>query len=173
VYCSAATSIVAAALTKAVGTDLLSFGKTNLFDPAGISLPTWDVDPTGRYVGCSEMYMKPRDLLRFGLLYLHKGKVGNKQIIPQAWIEASTAQQARLDYWDILPNANGYGYFWWRRTTNGHQTFFASGACGQLIVVVPDLDMVIVATNFLNQYNRGRDELRKLHVLIDKLTQLP
>jgi CubicO group peptidase (beta-lactamase class C family) len=173
VYCSAATSVVAAALTKAVGTDLLSFGKTNLFDPAGISSTKWDVDPTGRYVGCSEMFMTARDLMRFGLLYLHKGKAGNKQIIPQTWIEESTKQQAQLDYWDILPNANGYGYFWWRRKTNGHQTFFASGAMGQLIVVVPDLDMVIVAATLLNRPNRNREELKMLHLMIDKLTKLP
>jgi CubicO group peptidase (beta-lactamase class C family) len=110
-------------------------------------------------------------MMRFGLLYLNKGKVGNKQIIPKSWVEESTAQQATLDYWDILPNANGYGYFWWRRKTNGHQTFFASGAIGQLIVVVPDLEMVIVAGTRLDRPHRNREELRMLHLMIDKLTK--
>ena len=173
VYCSPATSLVAAALAKAAHTDLRSFAQTNLFDPAGITIQRWDVDAIGRQVGCSEMFMTARDLMRFGLLYLHKGRVGNKQIVPQAWVEASTAEQARLDYWDILPNANGYGYFWWRRKTNDHQTFFASGACGQLIVVVPDLEMVIVAGTRLDKPHRNREELRMLHLMIDKLTKFP
>jgi CubicO group peptidase (beta-lactamase class C family) len=173
VYCTPATSIVSAALGKAVHTDIRSFAQKNLFDPAGITSQRWDVDPMGRHVGGSESYMTASDMMRFGLLYLNKGRVGNKQIVPQAWVEASTAEQARLDYWDILPNANGYGYFWWRRKTNDHQTFFASGACGQLIVVVPDLEMVIVAGTRLDKPHRNREELRMLHLMIDKLTKFP
>jgi CubicO group peptidase (beta-lactamase class C family) len=171
VYCTPATSVVSAAIGKAVHMDIRSFAQKNLFDPAGITSKRWDVDPMGRRVGGSESFLTARDMMRFGLLYLHKGRVGNKQIVPQAWVEESTAQQARLDNWDILPNANGYGYFWWRRKTNGHQTFFASGAMGQLIVVVPDLEMVIVAGTLLNRPNRNREELKMLHVMIDKLTK--
>lgn len=171
VYCTPATSIVSAALGKAVHTDIRSFAQKNLFDPAGITSKRWDVDPMGRHVGGSESYLTAQDMMRFGLLYLNKGRVGNKQIIPQAWIEESTAEQAKLDYWDILPNANGYGYFWWRRKTNGHQTFFASGAIGQLVVVIPDLEMVIVAGTRLDKPHRNREELRMLHIMIDKLTK--
>jgi CubicO group peptidase (beta-lactamase class C family) len=170
-YCTPATSIVSAALGKAAHTDIRSFAQKNLFDPAGITSQRWDVDPMGRHVGGSESYLTAQDMMRFGLLYLNKGKVGNKQVIPQAWVEASTVAQAKLDYWDILPNANGYGYFWWRRKTNGHQTFFASGAIGQLIVVVPDLEMVIVAGTRLDRPHRNREELRMLHLMIDKLTK--
>jgi CubicO group peptidase (beta-lactamase class C family) len=57
-----------------------------------------------------------------------------------------------------LPGYNGYGYFWWRRKTNGHQAYIASGAGGQLIAVIPDLEMVLVANCFLNEENSGREE---------------
>jgi CubicO group peptidase (beta-lactamase class C family) len=170
IYCSAAVSVFSAALAKAVKTDLRVFAKTNLFDPTGITLHRWDKDATGRYFGASEMYMTARDLLRFGLLYLHNGKVGNKQILSSEWVNESTAPHATLNYWDIMPNANGYGYYWWRRKTNGHQAFIASGAGGQLIAVIPDLEMVIVATTFFNERNRGREEIRCLHSFIDKVT---
>ncbi len=170
-YCTPATSVVGAALAKAVHTDIRSFAKKNLFDPAGITSAGWDVDPMGREMGGSESYLTAHDMMRFGLLYLNKGKVGNKQIVPAEWVEASTAAQAPLDYWDILPNTNGYGYFWWRRKTNGYQMFFASGACGQLIVVVPDLEMVIVAGTSLDKPHRNREELKMLHLMIDKLTK--
>jgi CubicO group peptidase (beta-lactamase class C family) len=171
-YCSAAASVFSAVLAKCVKTDLRSFAETNLFRPAGMTLTRWDIDPAGRYVGASEMYMTPRDLLRFGLIYLHHGKTGDKQLIPQEWVNASTAQQARLDYWDIMPRADGYGYFWWRRRTNGHQAYIASGFGGQLIAVIPDLEMVLVATCFLNGENRGREEIRRLHLFIDQVTKI-
>lgn len=173
VYCSAATSVFAAALGKAVKNNLRSFAKTNLFDPAGITLQRWDKDASGRYFGASEMFMTARDLLRFGLIYLHNGKVGNKQILSNEWVKESTAAHATLNYWDVLPNANGYGYYWWRRTTNGHQAFIASGAGGQLIVVIPDLDMVIVATTLFIKESQGRNEIKRLHLFMDKLTGQP
>ena len=172
VYCSAAASVFSAALAKCLSTDLKSFADSNLFAPAGISLKRWDTDPIGRYVGASEMYMTSKDLLRFGLIYLHQGKVESKQLIPEDWIKESTKKQAELKFWDVLPHADGYGYFWWRRKTNGHQAYIASGAGGQLIAVIPDLDMVVVATCFLNEKNRGRSEIKRLHFFIDKVTKV-
>jgi len=170
VYCSAAASVFSAALEKAVRTDLKSFAEKNLFTPAGMTLAGWYKDPVGRWVGASEMHMTARDLLRFGLLYLHKGKIGDRQIIPESWVAESLAEHARLDDWDILPGANGYGYYWWRRKTNGHQAYIASGAMGQIITVIPDLDMVIVANCLLNEANRGREEIRRIHEFIDEIT---
>ena len=108
-------------------------------------------------------------MMRFGLLYLHKGSNGVRQVIPADWITASVAQHAVLNYWDILPGANGYGYYWWRRKTHGRQAYVASGAGGQIVTVIPDLNMVVVATCFLNQYNRGRSEIKRLHDFVDEL----
>ncbi|MEO6305890.1 MAG: hypothetical protein ABIP51_22275, partial [Bacteroidia bacterium] len=53
----------------------------------------------------------------------------------------------------------------------GHQAFVASGYGGQLICVIPDLEMVIVTTCFDNSDNRGRAEIRRLHGFIDKITK--
>lgn len=72
---------------------------------------------------------------------------------------------------DVLPSANGYGYYWWRRKTNGHQAFVAVGYGGQIICIVPDLRMIIVTTCFLGEKNRGRIELKKLHGFIDQITK--
>lgn len=170
IYSSAASSLFGAALEKAVHTSLKSFAEQNLLKPTGMHCVRWDTDPQGRTIGCSEMYLTARDLMRFGLLYLHKGSNGPKQIIPADWIAASVAQHATLDYWDILPGANGYGYYWWRRKTAGLQAYVASGAGGQIVTVIPDLNMVVVATCLLNQHNRGRSELKRLHEFVDKLT---
>lgn len=170
VYSSAAASLFGASLEKAVHTNLKEFAEENLLKPAGMHCTRWDTDPQGRTLGCSEMYLTARDMMRFGLLYLNNGNNGTTQIIPADWIAASVAEQAILNYWDILPGANGYGYYWWRRKTQGYQAYIASGAGGQIITVIPGLRMVVVATCFLNQYNRGRSELKRLHDFVDKLT---
>jgi CubicO group peptidase (beta-lactamase class C family) len=170
-YCSAATSLFSAALAKCIKTDLRLFATTNLFEPAGMTLVRWDKDPVGRYVGASEMYMTSRSLLRFGMIYLNKGKINGRQILSENWITESTNEQAVLNYWDILPNANGYGYYWWRRKTNGQQAWIASGAGGQIITVIPGLDMVIVANCLLNERNRGREEIARIHSFVDEVTK--
>ncbi|WP_232065308.1 serine hydrolase domain-containing protein [Rhodocytophaga rosea] len=170
VYCSAATSVFSAALQKAVKMDLRSFGDKYLFAPAGMKLSAWYKDPAGHWVGASEMHMTSRDLLRFALLYLHHGKVGTKQLLPVSWVKESLSQQAVLDFWDILPGANGYGYYWWRRITNGHQAYIASGAMGQIITIIPDLDMVVVANCLLNGDNRGREEILRIHQFVNQIT---
>lgn len=170
-YCSGAASIFGAVLTKVIKTDLKEFANANLFHPIGATLEQWDTDPTGRYLGASEMYLTAQDLVRFGLIYLNKGKVDNKRIISESWIKESLAGHATLNKWPVLPNANGYGYFWWRRKTNGHQAYIASGAGGQIICIIPDLDMVIATTCFLNENNRGRIEIKNLHSYIDKVVK--
>ena len=169
-YNTGVSIIFGALLARCVKADLKSFAEENLFKPAGMSLKGWSTDPMGRYIGGSEMEFTATDLLKFGQLYLHQGKAGDRQVVPSDWVKESTSEQAVLNSWPVLPGANGYGYYWWRRKTNGHQAYVASGYGGQLVCVVPDLKLVIATTCFLNDRNRGREEIKRLHVFIDKVT---
>jgi CubicO group peptidase (beta-lactamase class C family) len=45
------------------------------------------------------------------------------------------------------PHAPGYGYQWWTLTEQGHRGFAALGLGGQLVEVLPDLDLVVVLTS--------------------------
>lgn len=170
-YSTGETQVFGAALSKMVNASLQEFAAKNLFQPLNISIENWFADTLNRNLAGSELLLKPNDMLKIGKLVLNKGKYGNKKIVSEKWIEESTAEQVKLDSWDVLPNANGYGYYWWRRTTNGHQVFAAIGYGGQMICIIPDLRMVIVATCFLNKKNRGRTELKKLHGFIDQITK--
>lgn len=170
-YSTGETQVFGAALSRMVKTNLKDFADKNLFIPLSLNIERWDTDVLNRNLAGSELFMKPTDMLKFGNLVLNNGKIGNKQIVSQKWIEESTAEQVKLDFWDVLPNANGYGYYWWRRKTNGHQAFVAVGYGGQIICIVPDLKMVIVTTCFLGEKNRGRIELKKLHSFIDEITK--
>ena len=170
-YNTGETYIFGAVLSKVVKTNLKKFGDDNLFKPLNINVSRWDTDVMNRNLAGSELYLKSIDMLKFGQLILNNGKLGNKQIVSQKWLEESTSEQVKLDNWDVMPNANGYGYYWWRRKTNGHQAFVATGYGGQLICIIPDLKMVIVTTCLLNDKNKGRIEIKKVHSFIDEITK--
>jgi len=168
-YCTGGCQIASAILDKATNHQLRKYADSLLFKPIGMNISSWPCDAQGISGGGSTISTTPLDLLKFGLLYLHEGKYNNKQIISKEWINESTSAIVELNEWDVLPNANGYGYYWWRRKINNHQAFVASGYGGQLICVIPDLEMVIVTTCFVNEYNRGRSEIKRLHGFIDKI----
>lgn len=52
-----------------------------------------------------------RDLARFGLLYLHRGRSNDKQIVPEAWVEKSTHAYEMVEAGGV--DVGGYEYLWW------------------------------------------------------------
>lgn len=170
-YCTGACQVVSAILEKSVKTGLREYADRMLFKPAGITVLSWPADQQGIPAGGSAMTMNAQSMMKFGLLFLNEGKVNGKQLLSKAWVTESTSEQVKLDEWDVMPGANGYGYYWWRRISNGHQAYVASGYGGQLICIVPDLDLIIVTTCFINEQNRGRTEIKRLHKFIDKIVK--
>lgn len=170
-YCSLGSHVLGVIVAKCVKTNLKAYADTMLFNHIGVTISSWSKDALGRNMGSHELYMKATDMVKFGLLYLNEGQVNGKQIISKAWIDESLSEQVKLNEWDVLPGANGYGYFWWRRVTNGHQAYVASGFGGQLICIIPDLKTVIVTTCFVDDKNRGRSEIKRLHGFIDKIVK--
>ena len=171
-YCTPASHVVAAVIAKSIKANLKTFADTALFKPIGVNIDFWSCDPLGRTMGGTELSMKATDMLKFGLLYLNEGQANGKQIISKAWIQESTCEQVELNNWEVLPQANGYGYYWWRREVKGHQAIVASGYGGQLICVIPDLQLVIVTTCFVNENNRGRSEIKRIHGFIDEIVEV-
>lgn len=170
-YCTGASHVIGAVISTCVKTDLDTFADSVLFEPLGIQVTKWTCDPKGMLAGGAELSMKANDLLKFGLLFLNKGRSGEQQLISESWVNESTIEQAELNEWDVLPGANGYGYYWWRRMTNGHQAIVASGYGGQIIFIVPDLKLIVVTTCLVNEQNRGRSEIKRLHTIIDRIVK--
>jgi CubicO group peptidase (beta-lactamase class C family) len=145
-YSSIQTNLLSAILTKASGLSTKALADKYVYGPLGISFPQWYQDPQGYYLGAHAMYISPRDMARFGYLYLQKGRIGDQQIIPAAWIEESWKPTGRSGWnWASLQN-EGYGYQWWMGKLGGSEIFFAAGKGGQFIIVVPELEMVVVTT---------------------------
>ena len=161
IYNTAGTHALSALLGRSSGMTTLEFAERYLFAPSGMELSRWDRSPEGNYIGGAEMHFTARNLARFALLYLNGGRWDGKEVLPAEWVKESTAEHVKADYsvsadeevpeswaWAFLKDGNftGYGYLWWRRDTRGHETFVALGYGGQFILVIPDLELAIVAT---------------------------
>ena len=79
-------------------------------------------------------------MARLGYLYLNEGFWDGCSIIPSEYVRASVRQQSDGG----APEHTGYGFLWWVRSEQGERAFFAAGYGGQLIYVVPSLDLVVV-----------------------------
>jgi hypothetical protein len=141
-YNSALTHMMSAILTKACGENTKDFADTWIFKPLGIKDYQWSKSKNGIYHGGSDIFLTPRDMAKFGLLFLNNGIWNEKSIIPKKWIKESTSMQV-----DIPKNVGyaaglKYGYWWWIQ----EKAYMAWGAGGQYIIVNPDLDLVVVFT---------------------------
>ena len=142
--------IISGILTKATGMSTLAFAEKYLFDPLGISIRGWEQDPQGIYKGGWGMSFTPRDLARLGYLYLNNGQVDGKQILTPEWVQESIQKYHSLVRTRPFENTDiedwGYGYYWHSGVVLGHPLYFQVGYGGQLILVMPDMNMIVVVT---------------------------
>jgi CubicO group peptidase (beta-lactamase class C family) len=145
-YSSGVSHLTSAILTQASGWSTLQYAMQHLFTPMGISWPQWSTDKRGIYNGGAGLKITPHDMLKIGKLYLHNGRFNGARILSESWIEKATTAQIALST-NIMSFAQGYGYYWWIGNINSRDYFFANGWGGQFIVVVPELELIVVATN--------------------------
>ena len=157
-YSTGNTHVLSAVLTKATGKSTLAYAREKLFEPLGIDGVSWAKDPRGIYVGGNNLAMRPRDMARFGQLYLDRGRWGDEQVVPWQWVDESTQPIART--W----RGGGYGYLWWMRPAEERGAYQASGYGGQYIYISPSADLVIVITS--TEAPKGRQWRRDLFALI-------
>jgi len=152
-YSDGAPHLLSVILTEASGMSTKAFAETYLFGPLEISPTEWLTDKQGYYYGGVTLHITPKDMLKFGMLYLNKGKYKNIQIIPSHWIAESSSDHISTE----TPEGYGskYGYLWWVDRVSSHDYYFANGYGGQLIFIVPDLEMVCVTTCNTNGLTRS------------------
>jgi CubicO group peptidase (beta-lactamase class C family) len=96
-----------------------------------------------------------RDYGRFGLLFLNRGRVGTKQVVPESWInQATTPQSSAVQWGHLFPSVPfGYGYQWWLIQPGRGRPFSAIGVFFQLIYVMPKYKMVIVEASSYEDFS--------------------
>lgn len=151
------TSVVHAAMAHELGARWMF---TDLFDVIGARSSVFELDAAGTPVGSSYWYATPRDMARFGYLYLNDGCWNGRRMLPQGWVAQSTtvvnsaflSGQLGFEQGDTVP-----GLHWWlNQPVNAiadvpmpdvpSDTFAAEGHWGQFIWVVPSRNVVIVRT---------------------------
>ena len=148
-YCSGGVAVVGRLIENAVHMHLPEFAQANLFGPLGISQTDWkwNYDLTNADKEFAQIYMRPRDMLKLGILYSNGGRWRGRQVISESWVRTSLAEHSHVD------NVS-YGYFWWRRwleveTPAGPQRvdlIAAQGNGGQKIYLAPQYGLVAVFT---------------------------
>jgi len=109
--------------------------------------------------------MTPRQMVKFGELYLNGGRVGDRQLIPRQWVEKSDDGVGRSRW----GSDREYGYGFWIREFDGHRSFYAWGYGGQFIFVIPGLDLVVVTTSRSDVSRERRDHLDQIYDLVETL----
>jgi CubicO group peptidase (beta-lactamase class C family) len=167
-YSTGNTHLLSAIITKATKTSTWQFAQETLAKPLGFSLPRWPQDPQGIYFGGNDMLLTPRQMLAFGEMYLREGRVENRQVVSEKWIERSFVPRgvSRI-------SGQRYGYGWWMRDLAGRQAYFAWGFGGQYIILVPDLDLVVVTTSASTVAEDRRTHRRTLFELVEDLVIAP
>jgi CubicO group peptidase (beta-lactamase class C family) len=155
-YCTACTHALSIILQKATGMTGKDFAQQTLMDPLGITPEAWDWDSTdqGYNTGGWGMYWTPRQMAKYGYLYLKNGNWDGQQVVPEAWVKESRRPQVDT-YKDSRTQGYGYGYLWWITIASGHPVYYAAGYGGQYIYVLPTLDMVVVVTQNVESENSG------------------
>ena len=141
-YSTGASHVMSAVLTEATGMSTCEFAHRYLFEPLGIEAEFWGVDPQGYFTGGHSISMTAREIARFGQLFLNEGRWSGSQIIPGWWVAASTSPRI-----DIGNNYAGYGYYWWLNHIATYDMYSALGAGGQILHVIPELELVMVTTH--------------------------
>jgi CubicO group peptidase (beta-lactamase class C family) len=168
-YSTGNTHLLSAILTRATKGTTWAFAQESLGRPLGFTVSQWPRDPQGIYFGGNDMLMTPRQMLAFGELYLNRGRRGDRQILPDAWVDASCTPRGRSRF---NPDQT-YGYGWWMRDFAGREGCFAWGYGGQYIIVFRDLRLVIVTTSSTIVSEERRDHRRQIFDIVERLILPP
>jgi CubicO group peptidase (beta-lactamase class C family) len=152
-YNTADAQLVSEMFQKLVGRSLSEYAGQYLFAPLGINNYAWRHDAKDVTVGGALLWLRPSDMAKFGYLFLNNGYWDSGQIVSKEWVHKSTQSQGLAINMDpfAIKRIKNYGYLWWLwepgsfGVPNG--AYQALGYGGQIILVLPDIDTVIVTTS--------------------------
>ena len=141
-YSNGNPDLVSAIITRLTGKPIEDYAREKLFAPLGIADWHWDRDPQGLTTGDGMLFLLPRDMAKFGYLYLHHGEWEGRQLLPSGWADVLNHRivNAHASYDPSLSYSN---FFW---ILPERHVYIANGKDGQNIAVFPDLDIVVVTT---------------------------
>ena len=149
-YNTVASTSLGQAVANAAPLALVDFAGEYLLEPLGISDILAFETPTALPDVGRGLFLRTRDMARFGQLMLDDGHWQGQRLLPEGWVEAAThphVEIGRLDpeNWDF--QIRGYGYQWWigdfEVAGQRIDCYAASGNGQQFTAVFPELSLVI------------------------------
>ncbi len=142
-YSTGSSHLLSAILTRATGRSTHAYAQQALAAPLGFTLARWPRDPQGTFFGGNEMLLTPAQMVAVGELWRNKGRAGQQQVVPEAWVAASCTPRTR----SVYDPTREYGLGWWIQDVGGERACFAWGFGGQYIMIFPLLEVVVTATS--------------------------
>jgi CubicO group peptidase (beta-lactamase class C family) len=147
IYCSADLNLVGGVLTNSTGKWLPAFFDEYFARPLQFGSYHVNLMPTGEAYAGGGWYLRPRDELKLGQLYLSGGTWNGRRIVNKEWVEESTAHQSSFTPALDTEGEHQYGFGWHIHKLNAggrvYRDFAAGGNGGQVVVVIPELDLVV------------------------------
>ena len=184
-YNSGLPGLLGIVVSRATKRPFGAYAREMLFDPLGITDVEWDGPkawadiPELEWDGtkpwsqvaqpAGSLLLRPRDIAKFGSLYLNRGRWNGRQVIPAGWVKESTQWHIAIKESESDYGKHGYGYLWWHdrfRTPSGElEVHTAVGNGDQVICVIPSLDMVVV--HLAGRYNKADGGWMSVRLLLN------
>jgi CubicO group peptidase (beta-lactamase class C family) len=151
VYSSPGMNLLGGVIQSTTGTWLPDFIYTHFAQPMDIAHYHVNLGPLNNAYMGGGLQMRPRDFMKLGQLFLDGGRWRERRVVSQEWVEQATR------YHSSVYGEHDYGYGWWIREVGvgekTYHTFRAAGNGGQLVIVIPDLELVVAFMG--GNYNQG------------------
>jgi CubicO group peptidase (beta-lactamase class C family) len=174
-YCSGGINLTGAALTTATGEWLPALFDRTIAKPLQYQRYYWNLMPNGEgYLG-GGAFVRTRDFLKVGQAYLDGGVWQGKRIASEAWVRDAWAAHAQISEATTGVSGDAFrnayyevpeGYAWHHISVKSgdrrYEARHGNGNGGQLLLVVPELELVAMFTagNYRQGlWNRERDDI--------------
>jgi CubicO group peptidase (beta-lactamase class C family) len=144
-YNSGETELLAHIFHAATGRDIEEYAAEHLFAPLGIEHFFWKRSPSGPIDTEGGLYLDPYDLAKIAYLFLKKGVWQGKPIVTPEWVVESVTPKVEVDKSGVK-----YGLKWWifPYGEGSDAAWAGSGFGGQMPIIVPEHDLVMVFTGW-------------------------
>ena len=152
-YLSGSTQLLAMVIEKASGKKIADYFSESFWKPLGAKNDAfWQLDSEKHSLVKAYCCFasNARDFARFGKLYKDFGKFNGQQLLDSAFVAKS-----------VTPRFEGapYGYGFWLNEFQGKKLFLMRGHLGQLVMVIPDDNVMVVRLGHQKGPNDGSDNL--------------
>ena len=154
-YSSGTTNLLTLLFNERVGSpqDALNHLYQDILWPLGMRHTTLEPDASGVFVGSSNIYASARDWARLGQVFLRQGALNGVQIANESYMQAAVQP-------NTSSNSPAYGYqVWLNRGGNKLRwpdlppdAFAFTGNRGQVVMMIPSLDAVLVRMGWSASY---------------------